>query len=367
MKDPWFSANLISPFVPSEPSSPSGTSYEADSYVSAMACIDQYQICNPATSPITCTILGRFLEVINGVAQLNLNQHQIAAAFVASTPIPTSTTFWVTSNLGIAPLLAQELVNIVTSGGLPENQWQLEFQSWFKTALAYMQASVLAFPAQPTDLGQLFEPVDSASEIDHDVCNKVRIKNNGAYQSFSTLGLIIIFVIGIPIIVCSLTAEGFVAAARMRRRKIQYRRLHDNETPDAFNKDDNVDGDVSYGGRCEDREIARVADGLLQMQRKLLTSAAPEAVWEARMQKVPITTDPAARFPVPRRVKAENNNKNTGGAEDGDVEDDYEYRREEGVTVQEVKPKTDDQYQELLSQQEQQQQEDAHRIELGRH
>ena len=65
------------------------------------------------------------------------------------------------------------------------------------------------------------------------------------------------------------------------------------------------------------------------------------------MQIVPVTTDPDARLPLPRRIKPES--KNTG-ATDGDVENDYEYRREEGVAVQEVKPKIDDQYSRLLQQ-----------------
>lgn len=48
------------------------------------------------------------------------------------------------------------------------------------------------------------------------------------------------------------------------------------------------------------------------------------------MQVVPVTTDPAVRLPLPRRVKSESKN---AGAKDGDAEDDYEYGREEGGTV----------------------------------
>lgn len=356
VKDPWFSANLTPPpsAVASVPGSGS-LGYLPDSYVSAMACIDQYQVCNPATSPFTCTVLGRFTEVIRGFSQINLNEYQIATTFVATHDIPTSTTYWVTLNLGTAPLLAQELVYGAESSGLPENQWQLEFQSWFKTGLAHLQASVLAYPVQLRDLdpGTEFQPAGSASQAEHDVCSNIRIKNTGGYQSFSTLGLVIILAVGIPIITLSLTIEPCVAALRMRRR-LQYQRLHNKEGPDARpNNDASLNQNVTYRGRDDDREVARIADCILQLQRKVLASAAPEARWEAKMQIVPVTADSAVRFSFPRRVQAESEN---AGLEDGDLEDDYEYRREMRIALQEVEPTTtddDDQYNQGLLQPEQ--------------
>lgn len=355
VKDPWFSASsLPPPSILAEISDSSYVGYQqADSYVSAMACIDQYQVCNPTTSPFTCTILGRFTEVIDGWSFLNLNEFQAAAIFFATQVMPTSSIFWVTSNLGMAPLLTQELVSDTISAGLPENQWQLEFQSWFKTGLARLQASILAYPVQPTDLdpGTEFKAAGSVSQAERDVCSNIRIKNTGGYQSFSALGLVIILAIGTPIIILSFRVEPCVAAVRRRRRLQDRRLLLDKEDSDGStnNGGGNIEEEnVNYRGRDDDREVARIADCVLQLQRKVLTSAAPKVKWEAKMQIFPVTTDPTVCFPLARRVvKAERESVMDGQGSDAE-EDDYEYRREEdGVESQDVQPITDDQYQEL--------------------
>lgn len=209
---------------------------------------------------------------------------------------------------------------------------------------------------QPTDLdpGTILEPLDSVVQAEHDVCSNIRIKNTDDYQSFSILGLVIILAVGTPIVMLSLMIEPCVAALRMRRRR-QYQHL-----PDVSNNEKSSEKNVSHSSRDDDREVARIADCILQLQRKVLTSAAPETDWEAKMQIVPVTTDPDARLPLPRRVKPES--KNTG-ATDGDVENDYEYRREEGVAVQEVKAKTDDQHHGLLQQPQEDKEDEG--VEIG--
>lgn len=295
VEDPWFSAHIVPP--PSARVSTKST-YQADSPVSAMACINQYQVCNPATSPINCTILGGYNEVSRQRYKMNFNDHQEVIIMFDLGAIGTSTTYWVTNGLGMAPLLAQEMATGLTSAGLPNNQWQLEFQTWFKTTLASIQVSILAFPVQPKDLGPGlgFWPASITDRATRDFCSNMRIQNTGGYQSFSTLGLIIILALGIPIILLSLILEPCVA--RFRR-----------------------------GKRIGPREVARIADSVLQLQRQVLTSAAPEVDWKARTRTVPITIDPTARFPLPRRVvRAESKN----GGETVELNADYEYRREEG-------------------------------------
>lgn len=78
-----------------------------------------------------------------------------------------------------------------------------------------------------------------------DLCANQRVRNRGAYQSFSFLGLMIVICVGLTIMLLSWTAESCIAFIRSRR---------------SVNKHD-------Y------REIARVADRKLQLQRLGLTGA----------------------------------------------------------------------------------------------
>lgn len=322
--DPWFSAHIEPPS--SVPAS-SKLIYQADSYVSAMACIDQYQLCNPTTSPLNCTMLGRYEDVNRQWYDMNVNNHQLVTVSVAMDAIRISTTYWVTNGLGMAPLLAQELVNGLRSAELPDNQWQLEFQTWFKTTLAHIQAYILAIPVQPTDVGRSikFWGFNTPDPAVRDFCSNIRIQNTGGYQSFSTLGLIIILAIGIPIIVLSLTVEPCVANLR-RRRRIPPQHLHNTK----------VQHHETNRDKHDHREVARIADSLLQLQRQVLTSAAPELDWKARMRSVPVTIDPAARFPLPRRVVQAQSKKEE--QETGEVKYDYVYRREDQVAMEEGMP-----------------------------
>jgi len=75
--DPWLSANQL--YNDSEP----GLElilYGPDAFVSVMACTDQYQICNPGSSPYDCTIVGSQKDLREGFLQIGLNPYQLATA-----------------------------------------------------------------------------------------------------------------------------------------------------------------------------------------------------------------------------------------------------------------------------------------------
>jgi hypothetical protein len=58
----------------------SAVSYGPDQEVNAMACIDQYQIRNPNSSPYTCTVVESALDMHEGYLEIGLNDYQIATA-----------------------------------------------------------------------------------------------------------------------------------------------------------------------------------------------------------------------------------------------------------------------------------------------
>jgi hypothetical protein len=107
------------------------------------------------------------------------------------------------------------------------------------------------------------------------MCSNQRIRNTGAYQSFSFLGLMIVICVGLTIIVLSWTVEPCVSFIRSRRPH----RKHDY------------------------REVARVADRKLQLQRLALTGAGYSQGWEHVFDLVPVTTR-GCEFPPPTRYRS---------------------------------------------------------------
>ena len=159
---------------------------------------------------------------------------------------------------------------------------------------------------QSTDLGaygRVVSPNATGGPVDraaHALCSNQRVRNTGSYQSFSGLGLIIIIVFGSLIIILSLTVETCVAT--LRRRRARYQPVNNEENADS-------------GG--DHREIARIADRMLQLQRMALVAAQPQTKWEGRMDQVPYTANPEARFPLPVRVTGDDFRYGRGEESDG--------------------------------------------------
>jgi hypothetical protein len=277
VSDPWFSANQM--FNDSLPND-SFIFYGPDQYLNVMACIDQYQICNPTTSPYTCTVVGSVLDMHEGYLEVGLNEYQTATALRLSYALELIGTYLTVNSLGDTALLARDRLTWTVGQGLPDNQWQIELQGWFETSLAKLQSYVVEWAANLVDLGpegSVIAPspaVNGLSFASLDLCSNQRIRNTGAYQSFSFLGLMIVICVGLAIMILSWTIEPCVTFIRSKR---------------SHNKHD-------Y------REIARVADRKLQLQRLALTGAGYGQGWEQAFDLVPVTTR-GCEFPPPTRYK----------------------------------------------------------------
>lgn len=171
---------------------------------------------------------------------------------------------------GPSALLANDRVFKLFSTGLPANQWQIEFQGWFEASLSRVQANTVQWAANTVDLGPYGHVInpdpksDPISKVAYELCSNQRIRNTGSYQSFSTLGLVIVIGVGTTIIILSLTVELCVTRARKRRRR------HNRDGHDY-------------------REIARIADRKLQLQRMVLMSTEPQSRWTKTMKDIPVT------------------------------------------------------------------------------
>jgi hypothetical protein len=254
------------------------TQYGPDQLVNAIACVDQYEICDPTQSPLSCTIHGNFHQVVEGTQELGLNFAQLAAAERIVVPFSMITTYATVNALSTAALLAQDPVHEFISTGLPANQWEVEVRGWVSTSLSKLQSYVVEFAANLVDPGPdgfVQIPGDGpTAQALKSMCSQQRIRNTGAYQTFSVLGLAIIIGVGSIIIILSWTLESCVQ--RYYRHK-----------PTPAN---------------EQGEIARIADHTLQLQRMALLGAGYPNGWdeETLLNHFPVT-DPQARFKLPYR------------------------------------------------------------------
>jgi hypothetical protein len=317
--DPWFSAtktfNLSSVGL-------ANVFYKPDQFVDGLACIDQYQLC---ASPNSCSVLGSVEDIRDAYydpAQLSLNDVQNATALRLLSALSQSSIPNIVQYLSTSSLFASDRLTNLISASLPPNQWQIEVQGWFETSLAKIQALVTAYPSQPADLepyGRVLSPNRTVGPIDraaYSLCENQRVRNTGSYQSFSALGLVIILILGTTIIILSLSVESCVATFRKRRRA-RYARVATSETES---------GNPAGNEPQDHREIARIADRMLQLQRMALMAAKPEVVWAGRLEPVPYTEDPEVRFTLPVRVSGEDFSYRSGG----DVEDERKEGKESG-------------------------------------
>lgn len=226
VSDPWFSANQL--FNYSSPSDPL-VLYGLDQEVNVMACIDQYQLCNPSSSPYTCTIVGSALDMQEGYLEIGLNDYQLSTALRLLYALRLTGTYVTVDSLGDTALFVRDhLSGITLGGGLPDNQWQIEVQGWFETSLAKLQSYVVEWAANLADLGPsgyIIAPSPAGGAIglaSLDMCSNQRIRNTGAYQSFSFLGLMIVIFV---IMILSWTVEPCVSYIRRKRphKKHDYR------------------------------------------------------------------------------------------------------------------------------------------------
>jgi hypothetical protein len=95
-------------------------------------------------------------------------------------------------------LKAQDTVfTRIQEAKIPDNQWQIEINGWFATAMAAMQFELVEKASAPVNI------IDSGGSIEtitilggEAICRRQMIRNVSGYQNFSILGVVIILLVG---------------------------------------------------------------------------------------------------------------------------------------------------------------------------
>jgi hypothetical protein len=127
------------------------------------------------------------------------------------------------NSLGDFSLLARLSRSIYYQPSLPDNQWELEFERFFKASLAGVQRDLLQVATGPSDkkAWSYFKQVNS-SDMKSKACGNQKILSD-TYTSFNMLSLIIIFVSSAIIILTSFVLP--IAIERRSAKKCPYKIL----------------------------------------------------------------------------------------------------------------------------------------------
>lgn len=189
------------------------TYYQADWFVNIMACVDQFQVCNPNTQQ--CSGLMGVQQIIpfivyeNDKLGLNLIQQAITTRLALhSLDSLISTTIFTQAEGGLA---AQECLVNQMSQPLAINQWHIEVENFFNKGLAHIQLATIEYAAGPPKVpGSLIEQswkkngtLYAADYINQAMCESQMINDSSDSVSFSVLGMAILFAIGGFIILLS--------------------------------------------------------------------------------------------------------------------------------------------------------------------
>lgn len=231
VRDPWFRSTQLSP---TSQFSYNNTEtivdlYDADNVVTVVACAEQHQLRNPLTG-VTGPLGGVEVMTRTQAQRLNLTDKQLAV-FDRSLGLAT---YSLISEM--VPVLGGNLL-LATSGqcygsipGLPDNQWQTEFEHYFGVALNVLQTWSLQYVTGPVLPHKQHYIVPASDDFEKEMCvNQVIRKSD--HRSFSVLGLVIILVFGVLFILANLTVSAIVDSVQKRTQKGRYRNAewHANE------------------------------------------------------------------------------------------------------------------------------------------
>ncbi|EUC40139.1 hypothetical protein COCMIDRAFT_109565 [Bipolaris oryzae ATCC 44560] len=259
--DPWFDATygpLIATLTRGNI-----TVYASNQPAKALACAQQYQFCNPSLpQDISCTPPMGIHEAVIAASSTLFKEKNSRDAFdwsaLAIRYMANGFTEIVTI-LGGTALLAGDTLSAAGQDSLPNNQWELELEHWFKITLADIQRAILDQATGPTDprAASFHSPPKTAAA--RTICNSQKIRSD-SYTSFNVLGLIIIFSIGGLIILISACLP--LVTARLQRSRNPFASLEwiSNDTLQLQRLAHEAVGAGEWKGACDDYPFTRKHD-----------------------------------------------------------------------------------------------------------
>jgi hypothetical protein len=238
-----------------------------NNYVTALGCIDQFQICNPnevglVGEGILCTPLGAIDALPDASLKIGLDIIQYSTVETIVISLRASNMYYSVTGRGSSALKAQSTVfTLAQVAPLPDNQWQIELDGWFAISLASLQQYLYEKAVGPTGItevgGIINMPTGAPGRA---ICQRQMIRNVSGYQNFSTLGVAIILILGCTMVVLGLVIDIVVGLIQ----KFLFRRNF--------------------------ARLSWISDGYLQLQRLAYEGAGYDH-WQGCSDDVPVAVD----------------------------------------------------------------------------
>lgn len=232
--------------------------YTTDSYVSALGCAEQIEVCNPHKK--LCTPLAGVGQVNDSLSEIGLSLFQkgvarriIAASITAAIHLDPFVR-------GATALRAHETVSLWSQIPLPPDQWIVEVSSWFKSGLARMQQAIVEYATGPLFTEGMLR-VGETDPIRRKMCSTQKFRSTEPSTSFSVLGMFIVLAIGFIITPIGYFPDSFIGSPWGRPFK---RRLFPH------------------------RRQQWILNSTLQLQR-IAFERAKMGTWTGQMEPVPVT------------------------------------------------------------------------------
>lgn len=199
------------------------TYYSADQYVTALACADQHQFCNPSNGK--CTPLSGAAQVFTYLPGLDLNDAQASTATTMELTISYINTYNSVNSRGSNALRASETLDQGFQIPLPNNQWMTEVSTWFAVAMAKLQQKTVQYATGPSYVPEGLTLVAPENIYQERICNNTKIQSQSGTTSFSVLGVSIILIVGSVLVFTSLVLSTVMGFIRRKRHWEEYKSL----------------------------------------------------------------------------------------------------------------------------------------------
>lgn len=213
--DPIFGANY--PL-----NSSTGQFWVADRYVNVLGCIEKYRVCNVVNNKCTekagLALLEKILKKDTDGLELSTLQSTIASRMILA--LQVSSVYYATFTRLAAALRATDSLQGLWQVGLPETQWQREAASLFDNGLARLQQKTQEYATGTANTPRgsyVVTPDNDAINIPWKaMCYSQLVNDSSDTMSFSILGMIILFGVGIFIVLFSFAHDTIVGFIQTR-------------------------------------------------------------------------------------------------------------------------------------------------------
>lgn len=226
--DSWYSAQVLSSYKMGRHNTPGILSfYYRDDPVRILGCTSRFQFCNVnLESNSSCTPLtgmGAAQELSESLWQTE-RQRALSRWSTSAILRDAANIVDIVLALGVSSLTARYKRGEGVQASLPDNQWQLEAEHWFKITLADLQRAAIEQATGAIDRKVFERRRRPQTPEEYLLCGSQKIRND-SFTSFNTLGLAALLGIGGLMIIISQTLEFIIHRIQRRRNFSTYKRL----------------------------------------------------------------------------------------------------------------------------------------------